>query len=158
MELKTGRLYFVSDNFFEKINDPYLKTNYATTSRPHYFAFQDSKALLYWLVPVSSKVEKFETIIKRKQDRHQPTDSIKIVKIMDEKRALLFQDMFPIRKEYIKEPYIMGGQPVAISDPNVLMELEKTAHKVISLLHRGIKFTPTQPDAVRIEKIMLDEI
>lgn len=39
MEILTGSLYFVSDAFFTKIADPYLKINYENTKRPHYFAF-----------------------------------------------------------------------------------------------------------------------
>lgn len=62
MEILTGNLYFVSEDFFAKIQDPYLKINYENTKRPHYFAFRDSKTGLYWLVPYSSKAEKFESL------------------------------------------------------------------------------------------------
>lgn len=30
--------------------------------------------------------------------------------------------------------------------------------KVINLLHKGIRFTPTQPDVIKIEKMMLAEL
>lgn len=83
MELMTGSLYFVSDDFFAKIQDPYLKINYMDTKRPHYFAFKDNKTGLYWLVPCSSKIEKFERLIQKKQEQHKSTDTIKIVKIFD---------------------------------------------------------------------------
>lgn len=158
MEILTGNLYFVSDDFFAKIQDPYLKINYENTKRPHYFAFQDSKTELYWLVPCSSKVEKFERLILEKQEKHKPTDTIKIVKIFDRKTVLLFQDMFPVVAKYIDGQYIKGGQPVRIADPKLIQELEKNAKKIINLLHRGVRFTPTQPDTIRIEKIMLEEL
>ena len=157
MEMQTGRLYFVSDAFFQKINDPYLKINYETTKRPHYFALYDSRTELYWLVPCSSKVEKFERLIQRKKERHKPADTIQIVKIFDRKTALLFQDMFPVLEQYIDGAYIKGGQPVKIADPKIIQELEKTARKTIAMLRRGVHFTPTQPDAIRIEKMMLEE-
>lgn len=35
MEIITGSLYFVSDEFFAKIQDPYLKVNYENTKRPY---------------------------------------------------------------------------------------------------------------------------
>lgn len=41
---------------------------------------------------------------------------------------------------------------VKIADPKIIKELEKNARKIIKLLHRGIHFTPTQPDVTRIEK------
>lgn len=158
MEIMTGSLYFVSDDFFAKIQDPYLKINYKDTKRPHYFAFKDSKTGLYWLVPCSSKIEKFERLIQKKQEQHKPTDTIKIVKIFDQKTVLLFQDMFPITAAYIDGQYIKGGQPVRIADPKIIQEMEKNAGKIINLLHRGVRFTPTQPDVMKIEKIMLEEL
>ena len=92
MEMQAGRLYFVSDRFFQKVKDPYLKINYESTKRPHYFVLYDGKTELYWLVPCSSKVDKFERLIEKKKERHKPTDAIRIVRIFDRRTALLFQD------------------------------------------------------------------
>lgn len=158
MEILTGSLYFVSDDFFAKIQDPFLKINYECTKRPHYFAFKDSRTGLYWLVPCSSKIEKFERLIQKKQEQHKPTDTIQIVKIFDRKTVLLFQDMFPVIAEYIDSPYIKGGQLVRSADPKIIQDMEKNARKIINLLHRGVRFMPTQPDVMRIEKIMLEEL
>jgi hypothetical protein len=36
--------------------------------------------------------------------------------------------------------------------------LEKNARKIINLLHRGVRFTPTQPDIIKIERFMLGEL
>lgn len=129
MEIMTGNLYFVSDEFFARIQDPYLKVNYEDTKRPHYFAFKDSKTGLYWLVPCSSKIEKFERLVQKKHEQHKPTDTIKIVKVFDRKTVLLFQDMFPVITRYIDDQYIKGGQPVKIADPKLIQELEKNAKK-----------------------------
>lgn len=153
-----GHLYFIKDDFFKRVNEKYLKYNYETTKRPHYFTYRDPNTSLLWVVPCSSKVEKFERIIEDKKAHGKPTDIIKIVKIFDRKHALLFQDMFPILDKYISEPYIKGGQNVAIADPKVIDMLEKNAKKVIGLLKKGIKFTPTQPDVQNIEKLMLIEV
>ena len=156
MEILTGNLYFVSDDFFELIKDSFLKTNYEHTKRPHFFAYKDEGTNLYWLVPCSSRVDKYERLLERKKERHKPTDSIRIIKIFDVKTVLLFQDMFPITKDYIDSPYIKGGQAVRVTDPKIMIELEKTAKKIVSLLRKGIRFTPTQPDVLKIERIMMD--
>jgi hypothetical protein len=158
MDILAGRLYFVSDVFFVKVNDPYLKIDYKDTKRPHYFTIQDPTTGLFWLVPCSSRVEKFEAIINRRRESGKPTDGMKIVTIQDAKAVLLFQDMFPIAAHYIEAPYTRGGQAVRIADPKVIQDLEKNAKKVISLLRHGVRFTPTQPDALRIESLMLDEL
>lgn len=65
--------------------------------------------------------------------------------------------MFPVTASYISGQYIKGGQPVKITDQKRIHELEKNAHKIILLLHKGIRFTPTQPDILKIEQIMLEE-
>lgn len=57
MEILTGNLYFVSDEFFEKIQDPHLKINYEDTKRLHYFVFEDNETGLYWLVPCRKQKE-----------------------------------------------------------------------------------------------------
>jgi len=137
MEIMTGNLYFVSDEFFARIQDPYLKVNYEDTKRPHYFAFKDSKTGLYWLVPCSSKIEKFERLVQKKHEQHKPTDTIKIVKVFDRKTVLLFQDMFPVITRYIDDQYIKGGQPVKIADPKLIQELEKNAKKLLICYTEG---------------------
>lgn len=71
---------------------------------------------------------------------------------------MLFQDMFPIVEKYIESQYVKGGQPVRIADSKVIQEMEKNARKIINLLRRGIRFTPTQPDVLRIEKMMVEEL
>ena len=66
--------------------------------------------------------------------------------------------MFPVTAEYIDGQYIKGGQPVRISNPKLIQELEKKARRIIRLFHNGVRFTPTQPDVIRIEKMMLEEL
>ncbi|MDR1460430.1 MAG: hypothetical protein LBI78_02160 [Campylobacteraceae bacterium] len=158
MKIISGCIYFIADKFFEKIDDPYLKINYEFTKRPHYLALQDIATSLYWLVPCSSKVEKFEHIIKQKQLNHKPTNGIKILIIRSRKTVLLFQDMFPIDEKYIEKQYIRDNEPVMIADTKIVAELERNAKKIITLLRRGIKFTPTAPNIKHIEKLMLEEI
>lgn len=109
-------------------------------------------------MPCSSKVEKFEKLIQKKREQHKPTDTIQIIKLLDKKAVLLFQDMFPVTEEFIESMYVKRGQIVRIGNPNQIKELAKTARKVCKMLHRGVRFTPTQPDVLRIEKIMLGEL
>lgn len=158
MEIIEGSFYFVSDDFFEKISDSNLKINYETTQRPHYFALRDKKTSLLWLIPCSTKVEKFEGIINKRKSYNRPNDTIKIVNVQDRKTVLLLQDMFPITEQYITNRYIRGGQPVRIANDDVIADIEKSARKVTILLRRGVKFTPTQPDIIRIERMMLEEV
>ncbi|MDR0196595.1 MAG: hypothetical protein LBI36_00025 [Oscillospiraceae bacterium] len=158
MDFTPGAFYFLKDSFFEKVNERFLKCNYETTKRPHYFAFKDDNTSLYWLVPCSSRTEKFERIIKDKKECNKPTDGIKIVRVRDRKQVLLFQDMFPTTVDYIKNPYVKDGQLVRIESQALVAELNKNANNVRIKLLKGVKFTPTQPNVQRIEKLMLAEL
>lgn len=158
MEINAGYLYFIKDDFFNKVQDKNLKMDYTATKRPHFLAFKETGTELLWVVPCSSRIEKFEKLIEDKKAKGKPTDGIKIVKIFDEKQALCFQDMFPVIRKFIQEPYIKGGQAVGIADPSVVDALEKHARKVIGILNRGVKFTPQSPDVERIKSLMLSEV
>lgn len=116
------------------------------------------KTSIFWLVPCSSKIEKFEKIVLKRKEYNRPNDTIKIVTIQNKKTALLLQDMFPITRQYITNQYIRGGQAVRIADIKVIADIERSARRVIILLRQGVKFTPNQPDILRIENIMLNEL
>ena len=53
MEYIPGHVYFVKDEFFDLVQDPYLMKNYPETKRPHYYAIQDRKTGLFWMIPCS---------------------------------------------------------------------------------------------------------
>lgn len=55
--------------------------NYPTTMRPHYYAIKDGRTGLYWMIPCSSKVEKYERIIAKRQRNGRETVSLKITQI-----------------------------------------------------------------------------
>lgn len=158
MELVQGSLYFISDDFFEKVEDSNLMVNYATIKRPHYYAVRDVKTGLLWMIPCSSRVEKYQRIIHDRKNRHRSTLGLRIVKIRGEKTVLLFQSMFPIREKYIVGRYFRAGMPVLVANPETVEIIERQANRVITFIRRGIHFFPDQPDAMRIEKLMLEEL
>lgn len=135
-----------------------MKQNKDDTSRPHYFAFIDRETQLYWLIPCSSRIEKFERIIENKIERGRPHNHIQIISVSGKKQAFLFQDMFPVTPRYIDKPYENRYGIFEIRDPKMIEQINRNAEKIINLLRRGIKFTPTQPDVNKIEKLMLAEL
>ena len=62
---KTG-FYIIQDRFFEDMPDPYLKGNKAG-NRPHYYCFEDNTTGIYWMIPLSSRIDKFRKIIEKKE-------------------------------------------------------------------------------------------
>lgn len=67
MQFVSGHLYFIKDSFFEYVDDPNLMINYQNSSRPHYYAVRDRKTNLYWMIPCSTRVEKYEQILEKKK-------------------------------------------------------------------------------------------
>ena len=75
---KTG-FYIIKDKFFEDMPDPYLKGNKAG-NRPHYYCFEDTNTGIYWMIPLSSRIDKYKGIVEKKAKAGKPCDIIHIVK------------------------------------------------------------------------------
>ena len=58
--------------------------------------------------------------------------------------------MFPITEKYIDREYTIAGNHLMLTSEHTAREIERKARKVIGMLKRGIKFTPTQPDVMAI--------
>ena len=146
---KTG-FYIIKDIFFEDMSDPYLKGNKAQT-RPHYYCFEDTNTGIYWMIPLSSRIDKYTKIMEKKEKAGKPCDILHIVKLDDSRESVfLIQDMFPITEEYIEREYTIAGNHLMLTSEHAAREIEKKAKKVMGMLKHGIKFTPTQPDIMAI--------
>ena len=70
----------------------------------------------------------------------------------------MIQDMFPITEDYIEREYTIAGNHLMLTSEHTVREIEQKARKVVGMLKRGIKFTPTQPDVMAIlEKLRIQE-
>ncbi|MDO4276182.1 MAG: hypothetical protein Q4D16_21140 [Eubacteriales bacterium] len=146
---KTG-FYIIKDKFFEDMPDPYLKGN-KSGNRPHYYCFEDISTGIYWMIPLSSRIDKYKRIMDKKRKAGKPCDILHIVKLDDNREsAFLIQDMFPITEEYIEREYTIAGNHLMLTSEHTAREIEQKARKVIGMLKCGIKFTPTQPDVMAI--------
>ncbi len=132
--------------------------NKEDTQRPHYYAFKDGSTGLLWVIPCSKQVKKYKQIIENKKKAGKKHNHIQIIKVNGIEQAFLYQDMFPIIEKYIKNPYIKQKVFMEIKDPKKLSAIEENANGIIKLMRHGVKFTPTQPDIIRIEKLMLEEL
>ena len=148
--MKPYGFYIIKDSFFIKINDPFLKGN-KEESRPHYYCFQDANTNIYWMIPLSSRVEKYKRIIEKKQSQGKSCDILHIAKLDNGKEnVFLIQDMFPITEQYIEREYTIGNNHLTLTSEKTIKEIDKKARKVLAMLKRGVKFTPTQPDLLAI--------
>lgn len=154
MEIKTGYIYHIKDDFFNKVNAKGLMINHENGhARPTYFTIRDKDIL--WFIPLSSKVEKYKNIINKKVRKYGMCKSIMISEIANKPSAILLQNAFPILEKYIDHPHIVDGKPLKVIDTlkeeilnnfKYLLELKKSG--------RNLFFT----DIDKIKEIMLNEI
>lgn len=153
MEVKTGYIYHIKDEFFDKINDKGLMINHENgKARPTYFTIKDGDIL--WFIPLSSKVDKYQEIINKKITKYGSCKSIMISEIANKPSVILIQNAFPVLEKYIDHPHMIDGKPLKVIDSlkdeilnnfKYLMELKKSG--------RNLFF----PNIDRIKEIMLEE-
>lgn len=69
MQVKTGYIYHIKDEFFDVVNDDNLMTNHERgKKRPTYFTIKDGDIL--WFIPLSSRIEKYQRIVNKKMARY----------------------------------------------------------------------------------------
>lgn len=153
--MKERGFYIIKDKFFQDMNDPYLKGN-KESNRPHYYCFREEETGLYWMIPLSSRIDKYKKIIDKKMKNGKPCDIIHIMRLDNGKEsAFLIQDMFPITENYIEREYTIANNHLVVTSEHSAIEIEKKAKKVMNLLKKGIKITPTQPDIMKIIKQLM---
>lgn len=137
------------------MSDPYLKGNKGE-NRPHYYCFQDTDDGIYWMIPLSSQIEKYKKIMQKRENAGKTCDILHIVKLGNKRESVfLIQDMFPITEKYVEREYTIGGNHFMLTSEHVVKEVERKARKVMGMLKHGVKFTPTQPDViVMLEKLL----
>lgn len=114
MEVKTGYLYHIKDKYFDIVDDDSLMQNHEKgKKRPTYFTIKDNNIL--WFIPISSKVDKYKNIIKKKIERYGFCNTIIIRKIADEDAAILLQNAFPTLEKYIDHVHTVDGVPLCVS-------------------------------------------
>lgn len=150
--------YIIKDSFFDKFNDPYLKGN-KKESRPHYYAFKDKKTNLYWVVPISSRVEKYRKIMESKMLKYNGRcDTLHIAEIVDGRpNVFLIQDMFPITEDYIERDYNINGKHLMLMNDKQIKIISKKVFRVLHLIRKHYTFSPTQPDVLKIEQELLKD-
>lgn len=153
--MKEKGFYIISDDFFKDMSDPYLRGN-KNENRPHYYCFEDTRMGIYWMIPMSTRVEKYRNKMICRINKGMPCDILHIAKLDNGKEnVFLIQDMFPVTKEYVEREYTIQENHLTLTAENTVKDVEKKARKVLRLIKNGVKFNPkTQPDVLRILDIL----
>lgn len=156
--MQPGNFYFLSDQYFLDFPDDQLMQNREIADgkvhdRPCFYAFQDNKTDLFWMIPFSSRVEKYRRIYDKKVEKYGFCNTIMLGEVLGYEKAFLIQNMCPTKEKYIVAEYIdwLSEKPVHISD-RFSKTLVKNARKVLDLHRRGHHLI--FPDVLLIERML----
>ena len=163
MQMEHGHFYFISDRFYIDFPDEKLMRNKEAINgfnhdRHCFFAFPAKEnPNLFWCIPISSKVEKYEALYARKVEKHHKCNTIRFGNVMGMKRAFLIQNMFPVTAKYIASVYLDKNTKNEVTiNPDIEKDIVTNARDVLKLYRRGIPLI--FPDILVIEKQLLIDL
>ena len=147
--IQSGFFYHIKDAFFEEVQDNSLMANKEDGNyRPHYLAIQDSQNPgIYWMVPVSSKFEKYQNIYSRQVARYKKCTKIVLGKCGGWDAAFLIQNAFPTTADYFDHIHTSKGVPLSLHDSTAKLIAENLSYN-IRLHKRGIPLFYTDIDRI----------
>ena len=154
MEIKTGYLYHIKDEYFDAVNDDSLMQNHERgKKRPTYFTIKDGNIL--WFIPVSSKIDKYQKIIDKKIEKYGFCNTIIIRKIAGDDAAILLQNAFPTLEKYIDHVHTIDGVPFKVPI-DLQNEIRAMFKNMIGLKKRGANLFFSDID--KLKDKMLEEL
>lgn len=151
--------YFIKDKYFEDFPDKGLminheKINNAIHNRPCFYAYKDEKNEIYWMIPVTTQVEKYRKIYAQKIKRFKRCDNLVFAEFLNKEAVFLIQNIFPVTDEYILNRYFdKNNKPIEISY-KLSFEIRKKARYIIRGVRLGVKGL-VFPDILKIENILM---
>lgn len=149
-EIQECGLYIIKDKYFLDFPSTCHMDN-KHEKRPYYFAIKD-KNNIFWMVPISHKVEKYRDKEQRTLEAHKTNIYSYITKLKGDYRAFLTGNVIPVTKGYIR-PFTVKGTAFVIEDKTDIKEIRSRVQRYIALV-RGGKLTPAV-DILDIEKELL---
>lgn len=142
MKVELGNVYFIKQSFFDLVQDSTLPINKPTKNgilhhRPAFCAIRSDEGDYYWVIPLSSQVEKYRKIHDQALLKYGRCDTIEFGYVLGNECAFLIQNMFPVTEDYFQNIYIdkSTNKPVVLSK-KLKKSLKSKANKVISLYKR----------------------
>lgn len=144
------------------ISDQYF-TDYPNSShmdnkqerRPYYFAIRSDNGIV-WLVPISSKVEKYRQKIAAQENLHKDCIFCHIARIKGEERAFLTGNVIPVTENYIKKPFTISGIAYVMRNDAQTKEIIRKTRRYIALVRIGK--LKSAVDIMEIERRLLEHL
>lgn len=136
-EIEPFGLYIIKDKYFVDFpNDKHMQNK--GENRPHYYAIKDGDGL-YWMIPISSKVDKFRAKIEDVERKSGVGNCFlfAIAPVSGRERAFVISEMFPVTEEYILRPYTVNGKPYILESEGIRKLLSAKSLRFLSMVERG---------------------
>lgn len=156
MEIKEGYVYHIKESYFEIVKDDKLMRNHeGNSTRPNYFCLKIDNSDIMWFIPMSSKIDKYKTIIEDKVKKYKKCDTIVIGNYRGREHAFLLQNMFPIITKYIDHIDTVNGKALQVPSETRRIIIDKV-NKIFRLKENGINLI--FPNVDRIKAILQEEV
>ena len=143
MKIKEGAVYHIKDDYLD------LAQGYGVKSKtdsghtyPAYCCLKDSDNGVFWMIPISTNIEKYLGIIAKETEKYGRCCSIVIGTYDMKKVAFQIQGMFPVKKRHIHHEHTRKGKAVAVSS-EIRGEIRCCFDIAMELNNRGITCTMT---------------
>ena len=155
MDYQEGYVYHIKHEYFIKANDPNLMQNKENGNyRPTFYCMRDEKTALLWLVPLSSRIEKFQAIYDKQIEKYGNCLTIVMGEYDGKQAAFLLQNMFPITEKYLDHIHTRNNNPVPVKY-SIQTEISTKMKRILQLHARGKKIV--FPNISKLEHLMLEE-
>lgn len=158
--MNTGNFYFIKDKYYERFSKCGLMGNKdadknGVHGRPCFYCFEEDG--YFWMVPISSKIEKYTALYEEKKKRYKEYDGVRFGYVNGQYRAFLIQNVCPVTEEYIDCQYMIENNTVPVTiNKNLSAEINSIVRKVIRLNKIGIKIVLTNIDHILNELNKMD--
>ncbi len=152
---RSNSLYIISDQYFLDFPDPYLKRN-DEENRPACFCIPGSISGLFWMVPMSRRIAKYEDKINKRKAENKPCNICHVIPLAGGKSAFVTGDVFPVTSKYIDREYTISGQPVMLLDKTDIKAIKTKAKAILAITRKGIIFNQKQPGILSIEAQLIE--
>ncbi len=150
-----GDFYFLSDEYCDKFSKYGVMANKETASdglhrRPCFYSIQDIKNNdIYWMIPVSSQIEKYKEILSNKLEKYKVYDGLEFGFLQGREAVFLLQNICPVTEKYVVEKYIDSHTGKKVSIPNDLKrKINAKAKKIMNKYYQGTKIVITDLDYI----------
>lgn len=139
--------YHIKDDYFIKMgNKQGLMENKENGHfRPNYFSIKDSDTDIQWMIPLSSKIDKYKEAKAKKIAKRGYDYTIVIDRYCGKECVFLIQNMFPILPKYIDHIHTVSSVPVKVHK-SIRNEIDKCLKEVFRLWNSGNIITFTKID------------